>query len=394
MTRSSTLALLASTAASLAHGAAVSLPLSKPAELFRRWNSHLCTCALANVAIPDSVTFQLPLENYRQDVCYSLIIPSTNTPAGQFCWNFNANSDALTLDIKPSTGYQLQGADVSFGLTAATFTSKSYSTNDGGCGLNSATGEVNCIIPWTDISGKTELRDVLSAMCPNGDREGLILYLGIDANLSENGESYVAVPRPCDATNPAYTTCDTSVPYFELAYRCTACPTCQEVTKYCSFGTAFGYKDPTLSKTLDSLSATGCNRWGWYEQVPFASLAGLTGRLLVGAGLNDLSKATDVGSWTAVVAGGKVSVTYQASTGYSLADVHVDVRCSLPTSCAPGRYTYGNTFAAATTTSGFTTSPIVIPCASGNVNLIVHAAVNRVVSVPAAEADGYTCPAM
>lgn len=393
MYHATTLSLLGSMAIGLADAAAVSIPKSAPANLFKRWNSKLCTCDFAGVRIPDSVTFQLPLENYRQTLCYDLINPSTSTPAGQFCWDFSANSDALTLKFKPATGIQFQAAQVGLTITEPQAPiPTAYTTDNGKCALDTSTGEINCSILWTEISGETALRAVVDKMCPSDD--GRIMYMNIKVDTVADSQSCTAVPRPCDASNPIYATCVPTLPYFELSYRCTACPTCPDVppvTKYCDFGTAFGYS-PTLSKTLDTLSGTGCKRWGWYEQVAYGSLNGVSGTLYVGAGLNDLSKATSVGTWTASVSGGKVSVTYNVNPGYSLGEVHVDVRCALPTKCAPGQYTYGNTFANGVTTSSFTTTPIAIPCASGDVDIIVHAAVDSVVSVPANQADTYTCP--
>lgn len=387
--------VLAATGLGLVNAAALSLPPSKASELFKRWDSQLCTCDMAGVAIPDSVTFQLPLENYRQDMCYGLINAADNSDAGQFCWNFTPSpNEALTLTIKPASGLQLLNADVSFGTTAQTYTSKAYSTSGSGCTLDAGTGNVNCIIPWTDISGVTALLDILNAMCPYGDREALILYMGIKAQMSSNAHTFDASPRPCDSSNPAYTTCDTTVPYFELTYRCTACPTCPSVKEYCGLGTAFGYCNDPSSTALNTLTtAKGCNRWGWYELVSYETLSttGIWGPLYVGAGLNDFSKATNVGKWSAKASGSTVSVVYTLNDGYSLGEVHVDVRCSQPTTCAPGQYAYGQSNLV---TGSFPTGPITITCpvGTGNVYLIIHAKVNSVVSVPAAQAGTFICP--
>jgi hypothetical protein len=384
MRSSSFLAFLLGLAVKEAATAAVAI--RSPAEIFKRWDHQICTCDLAGVAIPDNVNFVIPLENNRQNVCYDMRIGNQATATGQFCWNFQNYS--LTLDFKPWSGYSLSEVGIWLGLSPPTgSTTSQYSVGNGYC-TQAGSGDINCVIPWSTITGQTALLDVLHAMCPNGDREALIFYLNIIEYLTDsNGKTVTASPSPCD---PSYSTCDPSIPYFELSYRCTACPTCPNVTEYCPFGTAFGYN--AQSKALNTLSLNTCKRWGWYEDVPYASLPGITGSLYVGAGLNDISKATQVGTWSASVSGGTVAITYSLTSSYDVVEVHVDVRCSLPQTCAPGQYVYTNTaFSNNPATTTYTTPGIPIPCSSGDVYLIVHAKVNSAISIPATATSTFTC---
>jgi hypothetical protein len=118
-----------------------------------------------------------------------------------------------------------------------------------------------------------------------------------------------------------------------------------------------------------------CNRWGWYIKLPTTAqlTAGISGPLYVGAGQNDISKAVQVGTWSAILTSSGVSVTYTLYTGYTLAEVHVDLVCSI-TTCAPGQYTYGNTNAAALG-STFTVSGLTLPSCRP-FYLIIHAIID------------------
>jgi hypothetical protein len=144
------------------------------------------------------------------------------------------------------------------------------------------------------------------------------------------------------------------------------------------------------SFTLNTQSGRGCKRWGWYETPTLADLqGGISGPLYVGAGGNDISKATDVGIWVATAnALGKVTVTYLLNPPYALGEVHVDLDCLPIDTCAPGQYTFGASgLKVATYSTGLLTYP---SCSGGSkAALIVHAAVDKLTvgscSAPIAE---------
>jgi hypothetical protein len=105
----------------------------------------------------------------------------------------------------------------------------------------------------------------------------------------------------------------------------------------------------------------------------------------VGAGGNDISKATNVGTWVATAnAIGKVSVMYSLTGPYQLSEVHVDLACLPIDKCAPGSYTFG---IGGLSTKSYTSPPLQYPACGGSSQaaLIIHAAVDVVI------ASG-TCP--
>jgi hypothetical protein len=128
--------------------------------------------------------------------------------------------------------------------------------------------------------------------------------------------------------------------------------------------------------TLNTQSGAGCNRWGWYVPLTLSSLP-FSGPLYVGAGGNDISKATNVGSWIARLVDGKVVVTYNFVAPYTAAEVHVDLACLPIEKCAPGQYGFGSTFAGDGVGS-YSTPGLAWPScgAGGKVYLIVHAKVS------------------
>jgi hypothetical protein len=166
----------------------------------------------------------------------------------------------------------------------------------------------------------------------------------------------------------------------------------------CDIGTAFGYireggRPPTPinfngNPQGPAIAAKTCNRWGWYFKVTGESLtklttSGISGVLLVGAGGNDVSKATEVGTFSATLSGTSFSFTYtlysSATTGFfDLSEVHVYASCDTIKSCAPGSYTYPGSTALSlggTTDTTWTASFTVGSCST--YYLIFHAKVSQ-----------------
>jgi hypothetical protein len=164
----------------------------------------------------------------------------------------------------------------------------------------------------------------------------------------------------------------------ETSSTTTSSTTTSSSAAVCTSGTAFGYW-PGDSITLDTQSGNGCNRWGWYETPTLAELqSGITGTLYVGAGMNDISKATDVGDWTAIANPvGGVTVTYSFSPPYTATEINIDLDCLPIATCTPGQYTYGNTFPAPGVPVASNPVPLQYPtCSGGSVAyLIIHAQV-------------------
>lgn len=88
---------------------------------------------------------------------------------------------------------------------------------------------------------------------------------------------------------------------------------------------------------LQSLSLTK-NRWGWVINLMGEGTTNYD--IFAGAGLNDTSKGTKVGSLTVAWYGSTVTVHYILDPGYMLDEVHIYAGDSKPTTIAPGQYGY------------------------------------------------------
>ncbi|KAH6847206.1 hypothetical protein B0I37DRAFT_397483 [Chaetomium sp. MPI-CAGE-AT-0009] len=286
-------------------------------------------CKLHGVAYPDKHTFQLSLENNFSEQCPPIYIGDANAPtaSSRVCLDFVGPN--IQFNFEPFPGYSYKNGAVAWQLMGS---SPSAPTNNLVCGPSASGGGLLCTLPFADILGTsatTPIKDLLSGMCPNGDREALGFYLRF------SGES----------------------------------------------------------TPLNTQSGQGCNRWGWYSTPTLAELqiggigGGVGGPLYVGAGNNDISKATNVGAWVATAdAAGAVTVTYLLNEPYALADAHVDLDCLPIDKCAPGSYTF--VADGLKDVSTYSTTPFRYPtCSRGSqAALIVHAAVDILVE------EGTACP--
>lgn len=158
-------------------------------------------------------------------------------------------------------------------------------------------------------------------------------------------------------------------------------------TKTCGMGTAFGYANG--AKNLNGLAACDANRWGWYFAT---SQTSLNGKLIVGAGGNDLTKGTPVGTWSSEVEGSNIKFKYElydddTNGHFDLSSVHVYASCTEPATCAPGRFTFKDDDSL--TGSSDTSFPNTVKVAAGTCStyyLIFHATINK--QIPSTD----TCP--
>lgn len=150
----------------------------------------------------------------------------------------------------------------------------------------------------------------------------------------------------------------------------------------CHLGTAFGYgTQPQAINFNGDLPSTTCKRWGWYFIVPSGQLTGgISGNLIVGAGGNDLSHGTIVGTWTAKVTGTSLAVSYSLSSGFDFTEIHIYASCASPDKCAPGSYGFPVPLPdlSGPTDTSFQTSITIDPACQPNYFLIFHAAINQV----------------
>jgi hypothetical protein len=406
-------------AAGLALAAPGQVSSSPSSHLVKRTGYDLCDsdCKLAGLAYPDKHTIQLPLENNWSEQCPPIQVGPANDPifTSRVCLD-TVGSD-IVFNFEPFAGYTYFNAAVQWKLKGNVLNPASWAgppppSNNLVCGPNPAGGDgYQCKLPFSDILGVSSaspIKDLLSGMCPNGDREGLVLYLQFSGSIRASSTDQIPLSAvfanspPCTARDSSgkCTSRDTTLQYIETAYRCStcnrdACPPDVEppVTTSCSFGTAFGYREPVggvpKSFALNTQSGPGCNRWGWYSVPALSDLqASVRGPLYVGAGGNDISKAINVGTWTATAnAGGGVFVEYEITPPYTLSEVHVNLACLPLTKCAPGQYPIKAE--GLEDVAWYSTRNIQYPACSGGLKpaLIVHAAVNKLV-------QGTTCPAV
>lgn len=131
------------------------------------------------------------------------------------------------------------------------------------------------------------------------------------------------------------------------------------------YGTAYGYI-PGKSETFVALGIA--KNWGWVE----TGKPPLSGPLYLGAGGNDISKATIVGSFSIAAVGSNLVLTYQTNAPWYLSSTHLYYGSAPPSKVAPGQF--GNThdgLLAGTTTDTFT-----IPLDAKKTKYIVHAGIS------------------
>lgn len=131
-------------------------------------------------------------------------------------------------------------------------------------------------------------------------------------------------------------------------------------------GTAYGYATSSgdVDKTFVSLGI-GKN-WGWVVQgsVP------VSGNLYLGAGNNDLSKATIVGTFNIDKVGANLVVTYTTSAPWYIGETHFYYNNKAPSKVAPGQFGNKHTLPAGTTKDTYT-----IPYDASKTIYILHAAI-------------------
>ena len=122
-------------------------------------------------------------------------------------------------------------------------------------------------------------------------------------------------------------------------------------------------------ENLPSLRLTK-NRWGW--AIKLEDTGNSNYEIWSGAGLNNTSKGTLVGTLAVAWDGTNVSVTYNLDSGYCLEEVHIYSDDQVPITTAPGQFG----FVSAVDSSEFTKSlELVDEDGDGCVWLIAHAVV-------------------
>jgi hypothetical protein len=158
-----------------------------------------------------------------------------------------------------------------------------------------------------------------------------------------------------------------------VTYQLCGIPDCGTVLQGCE--TAFAYGTHVFASdakanpapSLPSLRLTR-NRWGW--AIRRTSTGTTTHNVYAGAGLNDISKGTLVGTVSINWSGTTAVVTYNLATGVVMTEAHLYAGSTPPTTIAPGQY--GNNASFTTPVSSHT---FTVPLAGSVAWFIVHAVV-------------------
>jgi hypothetical protein len=147
----------------------------------------------------------------------------------------------------------------------------------------------------------------------------------------------------------------------ESTQPCGSCPPPPSQT--CS-GTAYGYA-PGQSNTFISLSI-GKN-WGWVIN----GNTPISGTLYLGAGGNNITKATAVGTFSIVQSGSKLAVTYKTFAPWYLSSTHFYYGTTYPSKIAPGQFGHTDSLQ-----PGVTTDSFAVTYDASKTTYIVHAAIS------------------
>lgn len=184
----------------------------------------------------------------------------------------------------------------------------------------------------------------------------------------------------CEVPTPTPSPSSSSTPATSTSMSESSTSTPKSIPSACSSGTGYGYNSD--ARTFDSMRPLPqtCKKWGWYITTRGATLtsSGVSGHIYVGAGNNDISKATDAGTFTIVASSSDVVVTYSFFNGFTTGSVHVYASCAIQRSCAPGSYNYNKAVSPASGTAEVRVprEELAACWSSGTIYFILHADVN------------------
>lgn len=222
---------------------------------------------------------------------------------------------------------------------------------------------INCYVPVDEIlldpcSGAT-LYIAANAICDGGDGEKKC-WLGPGKHGHgwppknwDGGKGHGHEWPGHDWQNPNNSTNSTN--YFSGNFSCEitceqdctcACPPPGD--KYCEQGTGFAFNPKcgpngeNCTYQLNNLPQCPANRWGWWFEIPTTPGMYMY-QLYEGAGNNDISAATLVGTVSVSVTATDIVVTYTMNSPYAINTAHIDLRCSKSElECAPGQYSFNS----------------------------------------------------
>ena len=151
--------------------------------------SDLCSqdCTLLGTPVPDATTFTLQPENVRS-ACPETFIgtdPLNPLASSRACLSFSSTN--LLFKFDPFPGYIFDSATVTWKLRGNLLDKDNWApppppgAQDLSCACTMS-GEMLCTLPWADIvdlppEPESTVHELLQAMCPNGAKEALALFL-------------------------------------------------------------------------------------------------------------------------------------------------------------------------------------------------------------------------
>ncbi|KAK4200247.1 hypothetical protein QBC40DRAFT_327131 [Triangularia verruculosa] len=324
--------------------------------LLKRTEYDVCqsNCSLHGIPFPDKNTLQLPLEKYYSERCPEIFIGKYDYPkeTSTVCLDFTGRY--LTFTFNPFPGYKTKSATVTWGLKGNPLYTVGYKPPPPSNAIQCTPeqdGTFLCKIPFNEIvhaSNSADIKHLLEGMCPNGDREGLILYLQFSGTVVVPGshkpihfqQQYPCKPGGRDHHRKC-TSYDCDYDYLEITYRCSKCQVAP-CKPPCDTTTAYGYQSPKSSLDLDTQKGAGCKtNWGWYETPSIHDLRnGIHGHLYI----QEQGKYYErVGSWTATLnQNKKLDVKFKITPGlkYIIEEVNIDFSCLPITHCQHEYFTY------------------------------------------------------
>lgn len=189
-------------------------------------------------------------------------------------------------------------------------------------------------------------------------------YLDCDGEPNDEGDTAFGGDKPGIGPRWWY--------YGEYTVCCdgtTEVPFCQ--TAYAKGGHVWTTDKRSNPQNLPSLKLTK-NRWGW--AINLTATGETTYEIWAGAGLNDTTKGTLVGTLTVDWDGTNVSFCYDLNDGYTMEELHFYAGDDSPTTIAPGQYGYIQDFNDAPQASWCDTLPLA-DANGGGVWVVAHAVV-------------------